>query len=221
MDPFRAVRTIAAALVLAVGAPAPPAVAQDDAPVDLGAWSYDVLARGWRGTGLLGGAVQDPDGARIGTVDDFAVAATGTLELVLVEDPGGVIHAVPWGDLAYDPDAGAAALQGAGGLDRYAPPGEPPDEQGRNLGDLFMASEVLGSPLAVEGEDRYGQVSDLIFGDDGRIEGLVIARGAADGPRIALPWRALRLDPEGGLLSAPYGTADLDSLAPFEDDIAE
>jgi hypothetical protein len=58
--------------------------------------------------------------------------------------------------------------------------------------EVRRVTEVIGSPVMLQGQTRYGQVEDIVFDENGCIDYVV---ASADGRYVVLPWAASRFDP--------------------------
>lgn len=57
--------------------------------------------------------------------------------------------------------------------------------------EVRRVTEVIGSPVMLQGQTRYGQVEDIVFNENGCIDYIV---ASADGRFVVLPWAAGRFD---------------------------
>jgi len=60
-----------------------------------------------------------------------------------------------------------------------APPAQAPKE--------YRVKQVLGTKVHIQGNIAIGTVDDIVFGDDGRIEYLLVLN---DGKYVSVPWKA-------------------------------
>jgi len=69
-----------------------------------------------------------------------------------------------------------------------APPAAAPAQQ---AGQAFRVKQVLGSKLSITGNVGIGTVDDIVFGDDGMIEYLIVAN---EGKLVTVPWEAAKFN---------------------------
>lgn len=150
-----------------------------------------------RADDLLGADVVDPQGDKVGKVDDLLLDAQGNSVTHLVVARGGFLgmgvkrHAVPWQQLQLDAmsHAGTAAVTGmdddgrdhdvriSTSKDQFAQSNPPldndawdeyePDDMGRAS---RRVSDILGSDVNGRNQDAIGEVEDLVIdADRGRI----------------------------------------------------
>lgn len=84
---------------------------------------------------------------------------------------------------------GSAALAAA-----QAPP-PPPAAPGATpapvAGQTYRVKQVLGSRVNIQGNVGIGTVDDIVFGDDGMVEYLVVAN---EGKLVTVPWEAAKFN---------------------------
>src|SRR5262245_53484344 len=54
---------------------------------------------------------------------------------------------------------------------------------------VYRASGILGAEVAVRGRETLGKVTDMVIGDDGRVDYLIVRNGS---DYTAVPWGAIR-----------------------------
>jgi hypothetical protein len=68
------------------------------------------------------------------------------------------------------------------------PPAAAPAQQ---AGQAYRVKQVLGSKVSIQGNVGIGTVDDIVFGDDGMIEYLVVAN---EGKLVTVPWEAAKFN---------------------------
>lgn len=67
----------------------------------------------------------------------------------------------------------------------------PAAERPAPSGQSYRAKQVLGSQVSITGNVSIGTVEDIVFGDEGYIEYLVVQN---DGKLVTVPWEAAKFD---------------------------
>jgi hypothetical protein len=57
--------------------------------------------------------------------------------------------------------------------------------------DAFRAKLILGSKVSIEGNLAIGKVDDIVFGDDGYVEYLIVEN---EGKLVTVPWEAAKFN---------------------------
>ena len=189
-NPGLGAAALAAALAFAPAAPA----------------AEDLYRNTWSANEMLGSVVRGERGEDIGEVKDLIVARDGTLAKVVVEvggflDIGDQHIGVPWRDVAIGPDMQwvRVPLEKARNGE-YSLYGVTPRGESVSAGHgAWRVRELIGDYASLRDVPRYGMVSDVIFGADGKARGVVVSRPAG-------PWG------RAGWYGYPY--ADYDGRDP-------
>lgn len=67
----------------------------------------------------------------------------------------------------------------------------PAAERPAPSGQSYRAKQVLGSQVSIDGNVSIGTVDDIVFGDEGAIEYLVVQN---EGKLVTVPWEAAKFD---------------------------
>lgn len=102
-----------------------------------------------------------------------------------VEDPQAPREAAPREAVPRTTDA--APRQPANPAVEEAPAAERPAPSGQS----YRAKQVLGSQVSITGNVSIGTVEDIVFGDEGYIEYLVVQN---EGKLVTVPWEAAKFD---------------------------
>ena len=91
--------------------------------------------------------------------------------------------------------ANGASFGAAPPLDRPAPPPAdrpaPGPEERAPAPQTYKARSILGSKVIIQGNLGIGVVDDIVFGDDGYIDYLMVVN---DGKYVTVPWEAAKFD---------------------------
>jgi hypothetical protein len=69
------------------------------------------------------------------------------------------------------------------------PPATAPQQAGQ--GQAYRVKQVLGSKVSIQGNVGIGTVDDIVFGDDGQVEYLIVAN---EGKLVTVPWEAAKFN---------------------------
>lgn len=102
------------------------------------------------------------------------------------------------------------------------PPERPPPaaEKSSSSPRPYKASELKGRKIkSVAGED-LGEVEDVLIGTDGRVEFVLVSYGGffeLGGKLVAVPYSALRQDPEQEVFVVSFAKKKMDQAPAFQD----
>ncbi|HEV7369240.1 PRC-barrel domain-containing protein [Arenibaculum sp.] len=239
----------------AVAALAHPAIASAQAtpePIDdtevvtLTEWEYDPLyAEGWSAEQFIDDmAVYGPTGEEIGDVENLVVGPDGNILSVIAEIGGfidiGDTHVnVPWDrieftqagdgiiipvtqetieDFSLYPDDAPTASEVASDIEAV-------DDDVEPLGRAWKATELMDDYVRLEGDVNYGYVNDLIFGEGGALQAVVVTPdvGYGVGGYYAYPYYGYGygFDPGLDYYGLPYAQDEVAGLEPFDYDAFE
>ena len=195
--------------------------ANDTTWVDITTWNARSLEDGWSARQVLGEDVYGAEGDVVGEVEDFIVGPDGDIRKVVVEGGGfldfGDKHlAVPWDDVERVGGGGIATGLMDDNLEDFGlfenvddMPADPPNFRLHNLLNDYVTADGVG----------YGTVDDVVFGEDDRIEAVVVepayGYGYGRGP-YALPYERDTYQPFTPYYRTPYDIQELAEIRPFD-----
>lgn len=181
----------------------------------------DDLYRGFRATRLLGQDVKGPNGNEIGEVQDILVDQEGKITAIVVEaggflDIGDAAFRVKWSDVKSTPGQdGIEVPITEATAERYGL-FDGPETLVPNARE-FRVSELIGDSARLRNGTGYGRVSNVVFGRDGRMLGVLIGRDIGYGAGIyGYPYYGYGYGWTPGLAyyALPYDNAGLAARAP-------
>lgn len=198
-----------------------PAAAQP-VVVDLKEWDQADLRRGWSAEALLEHDVYGPDGNEIGEVEDILIGSDDEVRAIIVEtdaflDIGDVHAQVAWDKVSPGPEPNSVSV----------PVSEETLEEFRvNYDDRIVprawrVNELIGDPVALEDQRGYGIVDDVVFGENGKVKGIIVDANYRSGYGVgpyAYPYYGRRRGWEPGLgyYDLPYTRKEVTGYAPYE-----
>lgn len=181
---------------------------------------------GWRAERLLDADVYDADGDEIGEVENLYIGPDGKIQKVLIETEDGFLGlgeqflAVNWDDVTFSSQANRVETQvDMDNLKKYSILDDEPDEEGRN----FRATELIGDYVRLTDAQYYGYVTDLVFDQEGKLQGLVTTADVAYGavPRRVIPYAAAdeagAFQPGTDFYPAPYTAEEIEGQPEYEE----
>lgn len=181
----------------------------------------DDLYRGFRATRLLGQDVKGPNGKEIGEVQDILVDHEGKIAAIVVEaggflDIGDAAFRVKWSDVKTTPGQdGIEVPITEATAERYGL-FDGPETLAPNPRE-FRVSEIIGDSARLRNGTGYGRVSNVVFGRDGRMLGVLVGRDIGYGAGIyGYPYYGYGYGWTPGLAhyALPYDNAGLAARAP-------
>lgn len=180
----------------------------------------DELYRGFRATRLLGQDVKGPDGKEIGEVQDIVVDQDGKIVAIIVEaggflDIGDAAFRVKWADVKTTPGQdGIQVPITEATAERYGLFDGP--ETLTTGPREFRVSEIIGDSARLRNGTGYGRVSNVVFGRDGRMLGVLVGRDVGYGAGVyGYPFYGYGYGwgPGMGYYALPYDDAGLAARA--------
>lgn len=213
--------TTALAAALAIGALSPQA-AQAQQSESSGAGEVKVMGDpgqmkgAWRAEQLMDADVYGPDGDEVGEVENIYVGPDGQIRRVLIETEDGFLGlgeqflAVKWADLTYSAqDNRVETSVDEDNLQKYSILDDEPEATGR----AFRATELIGDYVRLSNAQYYGYITDLVFSEDGKLQGLVTTADVSYGtlPRRLIPFAAAEgaFEPGTDFYPAPYTSEEI------------
>ena len=181
----------------------------------------DELYRGFRATRLMGQEVKGPNGNRIGEVQDIVVDREGKIAAIVVEaggflDIGDAAFRVKWADVKTTPGQdGVQVPITEATAERYGLFDGP--ETLTTGPREFRVSEIIGDSARLKAGTGYGRVSNVVFGRDGRMLGVLVNRDIGWGAGLyGYPFYGYGYGwgPGMGYYALPYDNAGLAARAP-------
>lgn len=164
-------------VALGLAAALQPAAAQSKPDIaDLKTWDRSALAKGWSARALLDHDVYGPGGKKIGDVEDILVGPDNKIRGIVVEteaflDIGDVHAEVPWDQVSAGPEADSVSVpMTEDTLENFFI-----DRDDRNVTRAWRVDELIGDTVSLKDARRYGFVSDVIFGDNGKIVSVIVS----------------------------------------------
>ena len=172
-------------------------------------WNYDTIyGRGWSAERLMDDAsVYGPTGEDIGSIENIVIDQKGRIAGLVAEIGGfldiGDTHVfVPWNQVQVSPDRERVTIpvteETVEDYSTWADDYLRKAESGRrqvvqsDLGTgprLWKATDLIGDYAFLDASTSYGNVSDLIFTDDGSLHAVVVNASAGwGGGNFALPY---------------------------------
>jgi len=161
--------------------------------IELSSWDYQALYEsGWRANELIGSTVVGGGGEEIGEVSNIIVGADDTAEAIVVEaggflDMGVTYLRVPWDQVEWSPDAQQVQVPvQAENVAQFSLFGDDP-EVGR---EAWRVTNLVGDYVSLQDRPGYGVVNDVVFGQDGSIQAILVQPDVAqeDQAPVALPY---------------------------------
>ena len=147
---------------------------------------------GWRASKLLGSAVFSQKGEYLGEVRNAILDDGGHIRFVVVQGAAAgkepeFVFRIPWARLVRPPHPGALIADFSDLQSRQYGLFFDPDQQPHDSD--FRISRVIGDDARLQTGQGFGYVSDLVFGEGGRLLAVLISRDASGGGGIfAFPW---------------------------------
>jgi sporulation protein YlmC with PRC-barrel domain len=197
---------------------------QSQSQQQLTQWDVSRLYRNtWSAEEMLDIEVRGAKGEKIGEVEDIIVGADGTISQLVVE-VGGLLEVgdqhigVPWKDVKIAKEMGWIEVplreveNGTYSLHGRVPQGE----EVAAASKAWRVNELIGDYASLENVARYGMVTDVIFSDQGKAQGVIIDRAA--GTWGAAGWYGY---PYAGyypglVYPLPYASAEVGDYARFD-----
>ncbi len=208
--------------------------------VALTEWRYDELyQQGWRGEQLLDAEVYGPTGEEIGDVENVILDGEGRIVSIIAEiggfwDIGDTHINVPWNQVEVAPNFERVTIPvteenveefglfGENNLLTRRQAGQlaEVDDDLATAGRTWKLSELVDDYVTLRGGIGYGYVEDAIFGQDGRLQAVLVNRDVAygvGGP-YAYPFYGYGrgFDPGLDYYEMPYGEGEVADMEPFE-----
>jgi uncharacterized protein YrrD len=207
--------------------------------LSLQGWNYDNLyRRGWSADDLLNdGIVIGATGEEIGNVQNIIIGAQGRILGIIAEvggfwDIGDTHIFIPWNEVEFTPGTDRVRIpvtedtvenydDGPAEFMMHGMTGEARtvDESLATSANIWKATDLIDDYVYLDGNVRYGYITDLIFTNDANLHAYVVTASAAyGGGRRALPYYADdedRFDPGLAYYRAPHDAADIDRLETF------
>lgn len=212
----------AVAAISLVGLSGGSALAQE--VMDLEAWDAAELQGSWRATEMTDAAVYGANGEDIGEVSSVIVGPDNRVKSIVVEaggffDIGDTHFSVPWDQVDITPgQEGIRVPVNEDNVDDFDLFGDEVTEGRR----AWRASELVGDRAVFANGDRYGIVSDLLFGPDGSLTSVVVnpSVGYGVGGFYAYPWRGYEYgyDPGSPYYDLGYSEDEIAGLDPIDFD---
>jgi sporulation protein YlmC with PRC-barrel domain len=214
-----------ALLASALAVPGACALAQDQKPPELSRWDPSTLYRDtWSADEMIDTDVRGAKGEEIGEVKDIIVGADGTISKVVVEVGGfleiGDQHiGVPWKDVRIRDDMRWVEVplkeveSGTYSLHGRVPQGEDVAAAPKS----WRVNELVGDYASLENVARYGMVTDVIFTDEGKAQGVIVDRAA--GTWGSAGWYAYPYAgyyPDRYAYPLPYASAEVGDYGRFD-----
>lgn len=238
------------AICLGLGLAAPTVYGQDSANtqpevVNLAEWRVqDLYADGWSAEEFIDEAeVVDPDGEKIGDIENLLIDQDGKLLSVIVEaggfiDIGDTHLAVPWDQVEIVQDGEAIMVPvNDENIEEYSLFGEwgYVTAEEVSTGDVEAVQEDITTGPSVwrasalindyarlqDGGINYGYVDDLIFDNEGMLTAVVVEPDIGYGGVGPYAYPFHGFDPYGPYYDLPYAEADIAELEPFDYDQLE
>ena len=172
----------------------------------------ETLYDGLRASRLIDSHVFSREAAYLGRVHNLSIRDDGLIEALILERErvgatGDAVFRVPWDRIAQPIHPGVLI---ADVKDTHAPElglfPEPKPE-----GKDFLVSEVLAEYARLQAGQGYGYVKDAVFGSNGRLLAILIARDVQAGGgtfAFAYPGRTGKWSPDMSYYGLPFITAD-------------
>lgn len=186
---------------------AAPALAQE--AFDLENWDYDTVYDGWSAERLMDEAdVHGTNGEEIGSIENLLLDDSGRVVAVIAQvggflDIGDTHLAAPWDEVAFDGEDVTVPVT-EDNIERYSIFADELFTR-RDVGSLqsvdddlvtsfsfWKATDLIDDYAVLETGAGYGYINDLVFGNDGMLQAVVVdvdygRRGAGAG-YYAYPW---------------------------------
>lgn len=191
--------------------------------IDIVSWDHTNLYDGWRVEEMMDTTVIGANGEEIGEVENLIVSRDGNLEAVVIEaggfaDIGDTHFRVRWDDVEVGDGMDALHVP----MTEDSAPTDFSlfeDEEVRAGGDEWRATELLDDYVQLKDNRAYGIVDDLIFDRDGQLMAVIVSpdvRYGVTGGRYAYPYSRYDAGRPGNVYTVPYGSEDIQNLAPFD-----
>jgi sporulation protein YlmC with PRC-barrel domain len=191
---------------------------------DLEDWDYDELRTGWSVERLTEAAeVVDPDGEKVGEVEDLIAGPDGKIRKLVIEaggflDVGDAHLAYPFEQATFEGSDRIVVELDQDKIGDYSLFADGDDEpaQGRN----WRVSELIHDYVYLEDGYRFGWIKDAIISADGTIKAVVVypdvTAAKASGP-VALPFlpEEDRFDPALYYYQVPFSEDAVSKLGVF------
>lgn len=220
----RSILSVSAIALLAAGAPHKVAEAESHDPIQIDAWTYDEVYKGWSAEEFIEAEVYDTDGEDIGEVEDMIIGPDGKIQKLVIEaggflDLGDTHFAMPLDQVTLASMDRVEVDFDEDNIESYSLFGDIDSEpaQGRN----WRVSELIDDYARLRGGLYYGWVDDVIFNQSGEIAALVVDRDLTHGAgrRDAWPYYGQGYDPGLDFYEAPYGEEEVSQLDNFDYDL--
>jgi sporulation protein YlmC with PRC-barrel domain len=201
-------------------------------PVSLDNWPPGDLYKGWSADRVLDATVIGKHGEEVGHVKNLLIDRNGQIAAVIAEiggvfDIGDTHIAVPWRDVELQDDGlhspiteESAELHGLFKDEFYSAADvhgfEGVTERLTTGPSLWKATSLLDDYVILSDGRPYGYVTDLIFGDDGRLLSVVVNSANAEFGRMGVfpfPWNGYRnWRPALDYYALPYTPAEIKTV---------